>query len=160
MKLEVFLNHIDAAMAQLPDLMLQNLLIAGMDAKALIQQRIQELGINEHGTPFSQVKPYTKAYLFKKIEAGKYRGKVDFTYSTDMWSSIGIVEQAFRGDRVLVRVGGVDDTNRQKMKGLAYGTGKNPKGRGEFMALSEEEKEFIISSIEERWAEDTKNALR
>lgn len=146
-------------MAQLPDLMLQNVTIAAFDSKAMIQRRIQELGINEKGIPFSQVKPYTFKYLVRKIEAQKYRGKVDFTFSTDMWSSIGIVESVVRADRVVSRVGGLDEFNREKMKGLAYGTGKNPKGRGEFMALSEEEILFIGESIQERWAEDTKNLL-
>ncbi len=146
-------------MAQLPDLMLNNLTISALDSKALIQRRIQEFGTNEKGVPFAQVKPYTKKYLFKKIEAGKYRGKVDFTFSTDMWSSIGIVESVVRTDRVVTRIGGLDETNREKMKGLAYGTGKTPKGRGEFLALSEEEITLISDGIQERWAEDTKNLL-
>lgn len=160
MEFQVFLNKLDGAMAQLPDLMLNNLTIAAGDSKALIQRRIQELGTNEKGVPFSQVKPYSRKYLFKKIDAGKYRGKVDLTFSTDMWSSVGIVESVVRADRVVTRIGGLDETNKLKMQGLAYGReGTNYKGRGEFLALSEEEIKFIGESIQERWAEDTKNLL-
>lgn len=50
-----------------------------IDAKAAIEARIKDTGINADGQPFP---PYTPAYQQYKEDVGRYRGHVDLTLGT------------------------------------------------------------------------------
>ena len=135
--------------SRLPDLLLDAMDANALSAKAIIQDRIQSTGMNSSGVAFEE---YTADYLaFKKAE-GKYKGLVDFTFSTNMWSSIGIIEQTIAEDQVLVRVGGIDQDIKNQMNKLG-------KKRGNFMQLNEEEAGQIGNAIGEGFIEEVINLL-
>lgn len=157
MELSEFLNKMESAYQELPQLMLNNMDVAALDSKALIQQRIQEQGVDADGKEF---RDYTKKYKKKKEKAGKYRGVVDFTYTTDMWSSISIIESKILPDQVKVRIGGVDEPNRLKMQGLAFGQPERGiKGRGYFLELANDELDLVREGVGERFTDDIKRLI-
>lgn len=71
-----FNKKIDRLVATLPGKLLDAIEIAGLDAKADINNRIVETGRNYKGEPLP---PYTPGYLQFKQDVGRYTGHVDLS---------------------------------------------------------------------------------
>lgn len=153
-----FLIRMQNVMERVPYIMLDSLEANAISAKDIIQARIQEQGKNDSGIAFEA---YTADYLAYKEAQGKYKGFVDFTLSTDLWSSINIVETGFTDTLIVVRVTAVDEPNKKKLEGLMYGDPKrNIKGRGKFLTLSETEMELVSSAVADTFIEGVQNLLK
>lgn len=153
--LEDFLFKMDGLLERAPYIMLDALDANAMSAKDIIQARIQDTGINDSGVAFEA---YTADYEAYKTAQGKYKGLVDFTFSTDMWSSIGIVESGFSDTLIVVRVTAVDEANKKKLEGLMYGDPKrNIKGRGNFLTMAENEAELVGGAIADEFIKGVQN---
>ena len=122
--------------------------------KAMVIDRVSETGIDAKGRAF---KPYTPEWEAKKRQAvggkasakkrnvratapatpekqqGRYRGIVDFTYTTRMLTNIGLGEIQDTDNGVRVVVAGRTEETRAKMEG-------NDKHRPGWFSLSENEK--------------------
>lgn len=153
--LEDFLLKMEGVLEKLPNMMLDALDANALSARDLIQARIQDTGIGDDGVAFEA---YTADYLAYKEAQGKYKGFVDFTLSSDLWSSINIVESGFSDTLIVVRVTAVDDANKKKLEGLMYGDPKrNIKGRGNFLTLAENEVELVTKAVTDQFVQSVQN---
>lgn len=64
-------RKLERAIRQLPDLIADNIVVTGGDGLGLIQNRIQQRGVDEKGVPF---KDYTEPY--KRFKAGLTKKKI------------------------------------------------------------------------------------
>lgn len=164
--------RLDRLIPMLENRLKEEVLLVAQAGKAMVETRITETGTDAGGSPF---KPYTRAYELRKRGAvgtakkegkkkraarreaeasadkpvGRYRGFVDFQLSGQMWNSIGVIDQSESGNRVKVRVGGVDDETRLKMQG-------NDEHRPGWLRLSEDEVRSLAAASQQRlaaWAE-------
>lgn len=133
---------------------------------AMVTQRVSETGKDAKGASF---KPYTREYELRKRAAtgnvnkegkkkraarrsapasaekpvGRYRGFVDFTFTGQMLSSIGLEEAQADSKRIVVRVNGRDQETQLKMDG-------NDKHRPGWFRLSKEEVDILAQQSGER----------
>lgn len=159
-----FAKRIDALLPQLDAFLSGEVETIAQLGLATAQDRIVETGRDAEGDPF---KPYTPEYEKKKRGAtggkaskkkkaerrtakasaetpvGKYRGFVDFQFTTRMWQNIGVVEQVDAEGRYRVRVGGRTDETRLKMEG-------NDLHRPGWFRLSKEEIDQLRAGSKER----------
>ena len=112
-------------------------------AKATIELRIVYSGKDAEGNPF---KPYTERYRKKKEDAKRFRGFVDFTFTGQLWSSIGIIEQKQDGNDWVVSLSGRDETSRAIMEGLDG-------DRKRWFTLSQDEIKVLTDEAGERMVE-------
>lgn len=167
--IEEFIGKLELLIDTLPEITLDGMEIAALGALALVQQRVQEQGVDANGTPW---RPYTAEYKRFKEKAGKTgNGKVNFTFSGRMWNNTGIVSQGINGSIVSVVVKPRARENQDKMEGLSYGKpsgivpdynrkgkdgktvrvssyfSKGTQGRGKIMEMSSKEEEIITRSF-------------
>lgn len=171
MEITQFIDRIHVASEQLPNLLLKSYLDIAKDAKAIIENRVQETGINAKGSSFASIRQYSDAYLKAKqhltvsgkgkvrkgktsdkkgnVIQGRYRGFVDFTASGAMWNNINVIaEQAVidqSGIRVIVDARSQE--NKDKLDGNVSGNGKWS-GRGQILELSDDELDRLRESLE------------
>jgi len=178
--LDIFIGKLEVLIAELPASTLDNVEIAAMDAQALLQQRLQEQGVDVQGTPW---RPYSEEYRKQKEKAGKYSGKVDFTLQDRMLNNIGLVVKEYRGKQALVVIKPRSKENQDKLTGLSEGRpsgmvpdhnrkGKDGKtirvtsyftkgtqGRGLIMELSKKEEDLIRRTFIARMTNEIKERL-
>lgn len=142
---------------------------------AMMTQRVSETGKDAQGNAF---KPYTLEYEqikrfgssasnkegAKKRAArrtapasadkpvGRYKGFVDFTYTGQMLSSIGILSTTASDGKVTVIVGGRDEETRAKMQG-------NDNNRPGWPRLSAEERKELARQSQVRLTTFAQNFL-
>lgn len=109
------------------------------DALRLVRQRVQEKGLNIDGGGY---RDYSKSYKAQKEKEGKYRGFVDFTYSSRMWNNIALVSDRNELDKGVAVIRARSSENQDKLN-------KNTKSRGPILAVSENEKGVIMEIYNE-----------
>ncbi len=123
----------------LPALMAQQ----AMDAKALVQSRIQEKGLNSEE---EQLGIYTsEAYKKQRQKRGRQVAYVDLTNTrggAGMFGSTGLVEQSFENGIAKVVVAGRDAFTQNKLEW-------NSDRYGDVLQLTAGEKELIAESVGE-----------
>lgn len=143
MNINEFISNLRATTDALIQSIEQTTLIASNDAIALLQQRVQETGIDANGNAFED---YTPAYKKSKTKKGKYSGHVDLTVSGEMWRSIGITEERGENGIYTAVIGGRDENTKDLIK-------YNSDHRN-FMILSESEIKTITDIYEENITND------
>lgn len=159
-------DRIDALVAELQQELRLEVERAAQTGLAMVTQRVSETGKDAKGASF---KPYTREYELRKRAAtgnvkkegkkkraarrsapasvekpvGRYRGFVDFTFTGQMLSSIGLEEAQADGKRIVVRVNGRDQETQLKMDG-------NDKHRPGWFRLSKEEVDILAQQSGER----------
>lgn len=98
---------------------------AGNNMLQMIQDRIQTKGTGADGIAF---KDYTEEYKKRKSKEGKFKGIVDYTLTTRMWSDIqqriGTVK---RSGRIYTFVMGPStDANEKKFAAMTKRDGQKP----------------------------------
>jgi hypothetical protein len=178
--LDTFTAKLELLISQLPESTLDNVEIAAMDAQDLLQQRLQEQGVDAQGNPW---RPYSDEYQKQKQKAGKYSGKVDFTLQDRMINNIGLVVKEYRGKQAFVVIKPRSKENQDKLTGLSEGRPsgmvpdynrkgkdgktirvtsyftKGTKGRGLIMELSKREEDLIRKTFIERMTNYVKGVL-
>lgn len=109
------------------------------NAIAMIRDRVQERGLNPEG---SRYRDYSPGYLAYKKEQGKYRGFVDFTFSTLMWNNIKLVSPKNELDMGIAVIKATTPDEKEKLA-------KNTASRGDILALSEKEKNELTHDYEQ-----------
>ncbi len=107
----------------------------GLNAMALIKNRIQNSGRNAEGGTFSP--EYTEKYKKYKEKKGKYKGFVDFSFTNRMWNNT----QLKQVDAKSVTIGALSDENRRKME-------YNVELRGTILDLTDQEIDKILKAYE------------
>lgn len=130
------LNDLARLIAEKTPDMTQELALTG---KALIQERIQESGVNEELVSFP---PYTDEYKKRKEKKGKYRGFRDLTLSGDMWRKTQIKSASVAEGGYVVIIGGTTEDSQNK---LNY----NAEIIGDFMKLGEGEDNILREDYDE-----------
>lgn len=159
-------DRIDALVAELQQELRLEVERAAQTGLAMVTQRVSETGKDANGASF---KPYTRPYELRKRAAtgnvkkegkkkraarrsapasaekpvGRYRGFVDFTFTGQMLSSIGLEEAQSDSKRIVVRVNGRDQETQLKMDG-------NDKHRPGWFRLSKEEVDILAQQSGER----------
>lgn len=159
-------DRIDALVAELQQELRLEVERTAQTGLAMVTQRVSETGKDANGASF---KPYTREYELRKRAAtgnvkkegkkkraarrsapasaekpvGRYRGFVDFTFTGQMLSSIGLEEAQADAKHIVVRVNGRDQETQLKMDG-------NDKHRPGWFRLSKEEVDILAQQSGER----------
>lgn len=159
-------DRIDALVAELQQELRLEVERTAQTGLAMVTQRVSETGKDAKGASF---KPYTREYELRKRAAtgnvkkegkkkraarrsapasaekpvGRYRGFVDFTFTGQMLSSIGLEEAQADAKHIVVRVNGRDQETQLKMDG-------NDKHRPGWFRLSKEEVDILAQQSGER----------
>lgn len=159
-------DRIDALVAELQQELRLEVERTAQTGLAMVTQRVSETGKDAKGASF---KPYTRPYELRKRAAtgnvkkegkkkraarrsapasaekpvGRYRGFVDFTFTGQMLSSIGLEEAQADAKHIVVRVNGRDQETQLKMDG-------NDKHRPGWFRLSKEEVDILAQQSGER----------
>lgn len=115
-------------------------LLTGLDAKALVQLRVQNTGIDYLGNPFDG---YSTPYAMKRQDAGRQDKHVDMTFRGHFWNNTKprIIDQ--KGGVVTVRLGPDNPTDQAKLDGQV-------KKRGNMLLLSKDEVRILTDSYTRR----------
>lgn len=148
MDLDRLIDNVDGLIADLDDLTEREMETIATDGLALLDNRITSTGQGTKGP----LKDYTVAYKNRKEKAGRYRGFVDLSFTTQMWASIGIVEQKEEGGKFVVVVGGRDEFSRIKMEA-------NEKARPGVFNLADFEVSNLKDDSKERFTETIASRL-
>lgn len=122
-------------------IMLDEMTTIAQDGLVLVDRRITRQGLSSTGKPLPD---YSPGYKLEKKRAGKYRGIVDLTFTGEMWRRTKIVSK-FQdgGGKTTVIVGASDAETQAKME-------NNADLRGDYLALSEQEEEILVTDSQER----------
>lgn len=118
----------------------RDVLTISLEAKALMQLRIQTTGYNFQDRPFS---PYTKPYSKEREKAGYQTQYVDFTRSGNLWANVRpeVVESTETVS--VVEITARDPGNQVKLQGAV-------KKRGNIILLSRKEVDLLSLLNQER----------
>ena len=150
MELEEFIQRIERFQNTRRQALEANLLTTGMDATQILQDRLQEKGIDEDGTAFDD---YTIPYRKRKELKGRYKGIRDFTDSGDMLRNIQ-PRLEVDSNRITVIVGPERSSLRDRMAYNVNHVGKP------LLRLSDQERAELIEDFKERYYNDAKRILQ
>jgi hypothetical protein len=132
-----YINNMEAFQAELEGTFLNFCISQGMNAKALIQHRIQESGNNADD---EQLGIYTsESYAKKREKRGRQIFYVDLTFTrggAGMFGSTGVIQQSFANGIARVSVGGRDEFTAEKL-------GYNSERYGDILRLNKKEEDLI-----------------
>lgn len=122
-----------------------------LDAIAMIKDRVIQSGYNAKGVQFSSIttntkKPhtdYTKPYKAMKKKAGKYRGFVDFSFSTRMWANIKLVSSDTQLKKGIAKISCTTTHEQDKLNW-------NTEQRGPILELSDFERDILVEEYDEK----------
>lgn len=149
MTLEAMIGNFDRLIGDLDTITEKEIATTATDGVLLLDRRITRTGAGVDGP----LKDYTPQYKARKEKAGKYRGFVDLQFTTQMWASIGIIEQRNEAGRFVVLIGGRDEFTRKKMQG-------NEKARPGVYNLRKEEVKILRDDSGERMTGTVKEYLQ
>ncbi len=118
----------------------RDVLTISLEAKALMQLRIQETGYNFQERPFS---PYTPAYGRNRKKAGYQTEYVDFTRTGNLWANVRPEVVESTETMSVVEITARDSSNQAKLQGAV-------KKRGNIILLSSKEVDLLFQLNEER----------
>lgn len=130
-----FILNLNALIKDLPIIMSDILLTMGLDAKALIQQRVQEKGLNASG---GKTPDYSPMYKKQRQKKGLQTNYMDLTNTGSMWRSIGYVGTK-QGKETTVSIAGRDEFTQNKINW-------NSEKQFEVLKLSKDE-ETVLDEI-------------
>lgn len=130
MDLNTFIREFEMGARQLPGELIKAYETTAMAAKAIIQNRIQENGLDSSGAP---LRPYSTKYLAfkkgegenpypgepKKLPSNRFSGHVDYTLTGRMWNNLGILNSEFTESGILVSLGAQTSDNDAKVENLS-----------------------------------------
>ena len=102
-------------------------------ALTLIKRRVQESGLNPEGTSYPD---YTKEYKEFKRKAGKYKGFVDFSFTTRMWSNIKLISRQAELNMGEAVIKATTTQDQEKLN-------KNTARKGVILDVSKEERDLL-----------------
>jgi hypothetical protein len=117
---------------QLPQIVAEAVLTVGLDAKALMQQRVQEKGLNASG---GKTPNYSTPYAERRKKKGLQTSYMDATFTGEMWRSIGHKATKTEGDKVTVTIAGRDELTQAKIDSIST-------KHFELLRMSKEEEEL------------------
>src|SRR5690349_13523357 len=91
-----------------------SLQVVANDGVALIQERLQEKGLNSDE---QELPAYTLGYKKYKEKVGKYTGKTNLTLSGSMLHDLKVTSTGLDGNQYRVTVGFVSELNNKKASG-------------------------------------------
>lgn len=130
-----FEQNINELLANIDKVVSDALLILAGDAKAIIQNRVQQQGKTASGNSTGQ---YTQKYKKHRENEGYQTSYMDLTYSGEMWRSIGVTET------VVAKQSKVTVAGRDTLTQLLIDV--HSEKRFEVLKLSKEE-EVVIDEI-------------
>lgn len=107
-----FEDNIQKVINELPNIISDIMLTIANDAKALIQQRVQQLGLNANGNPTPE---YSESYKKVRQRKGLQVDHMDLTNTGEMWRSTGIVSNSRKGENIVVSIAGRDVETQNKI---------------------------------------------
>lgn len=149
MTLDEMIGNFDRLIGDLDSITEKEIETTATDGLLLLDRRITSTGESANGP----LKDYVPSYKAFKQKAGKYRGFVDLQFTTQMWASIGIVEQKNEAGKFVVVIGGRDEFTRKKMAG-------NEKARPGVYNLKTEEVTILREDSGERLTATVKEYLQ
>jgi hypothetical protein len=120
---------------EMPKLMLET----AITGKSLIQNRIQETGINADNRELGIYSNLSKTI---RKESGKQIAYIDLTFSGRMWVNIGIIKESEGKNKYTATIGAKTEDNQKKLS-------DNTVRFGEILKISEGEKEKLELIAEE-----------
>jgi hypothetical protein len=136
-----------ARLEKLNELIIQNIpdmtQLAAVQSKSLIQERIQEFGLNAEE---AELGSYSESYKKIRNKKGLQTKHVDLTNSGQMWRATRVVKSEQVGKRYEVSVAGGDSTAQNK---LNY----NSERYGDVLRTSNEEELKMSQVIDDRLSE-------
>lgn len=119
----------------------------GLDAIALIRNRIQEKGLNAQE---QELAGYSAAYKKRKEDLGKDVGFTNLTLTGDMLRKLAITSAQQEGQKYVVLVGGKDKFSQDKIDGNSFGNGKGGGGNyGDILEVSDKEEEDLAEVMDD-----------
>lgn len=83
-----------------------------LDAKALIQERIQERGLNAEEVSLT---PYSDEYKKVRENNNLFSDHVSLTLTGQMWRNTEITNSGFEGGKYVVTIGGLAEASKNKL---------------------------------------------
>lgn len=127
----------------LPVVISDNLLSLTTDAKALIQQRVQEKGLNANNT---KTPDYSPAYANRRKKKGLQTGYMDLTFTGEMFRSIGVTDKKTEGEKTIITLAGRDEFTQNKIDW-------NSEKQFEVLKLSKEEEDILQDIFNQSFTE-------
>jgi adenine-specific DNA glycosylase len=137
-------KNIDKLIDQLPLIMSDLMLTLANDAKALIQQRVQEKGLNAQ---LNKTPDYSDQYKKRRQKKGLQVNHMDLTLSGEMWRSTGIVNSVKTDKQIIVTIAGRDDETQNKINW-------NSEKQFEVLKLSKPEEDLLYNEIASEYLEE------
>ena len=113
---------------------------AALTAKALIQERIQELGEDANEVALT---PYSDEYVNVRNKKGYETTFTNLTFTGQMWRSTGIVNEGATAKGYTVEIGGGDATAKNKVQW-------NSERYGDILRVSKKEETQLQVQINEQ----------
>lgn len=122
-----------------------------LDAIAMIKDRVIQSGYNAKGIPFASIMTkgsnphidYNKDYKSYKKKAGKYRGFIDFSFSTRMWANIKLVSSDTQLRKGIAKISCSATHEQDKLNW-------NTAQRGPILELSNFERDILIDEYDQK----------
>ena len=121
---------------------------SAVQAKSLIQERIQELGLNAQE---AELGSYSPAYAKKRAKKGFQTNHIDLTYTGQMWRGTRVTDSSPSGNRYEVSVAGGNPDAQAK---LNYVSDRY----GDVLQTSSSEEKKLSQFIDDRLNELIKEA--
>lgn len=134
-----FDQNLEALINDLPIVISDNIFILAQDAKALIQQRVQEKGLNALG---GKTPDYSPSYKKQREKKGRQVGFMDLTMTGDMWQSTGVTDRKQEGEKFTATLAGRDEFAQLKID-------VNSKKHFEVLKLSTDEEKVLEQFFDE-----------
>lgn len=141
MTIEEAIERLQQVSTGFEKIVLDLLLAEGFSANALINKRVELSGIDADGGFFSD---YSEGYAKKRAKEGRQTSYKDFSFTRELWKSIGVTLQATQQGKVVVVYEPKDQTNKDKLRYLEQQEGKS------ILELSKEEEDKIAQVIDLR----------
>ena len=113
---------------------------AALTAKALIQERIQELGEDANEVALT---PYSDEYINVRNKKGYETAFTNLTFTGQMWRATGIVSEGATAKGYTVQIGGGDTTSKNKVQW-------NSERYGDILRVSKKEETQLQVQINEQ----------
>lgn len=139
------LNELAKSIAEeTPDMVQES----ALTAKALIQERIQELGEDSNEVSLN---PYSESYKKIRQKRGFEVGHVNLTFTGQMWRGTRIISEGATSNGYEVIIGGSDPDSKNKL-------GFNSEHYGDVLRLAKKEEAKLQAGINDRLNELVKQA--
>lgn len=113
-------------------------LTVGLDGKALIQQRVQEKGLDSNGNSTGS---YSDPYAKRRSKKGRQTKYVDLTDTGEMWRSTGFKEKRQDSRETVITIAGRDQFTQDKINW-------NSDKKFEVLKLSKEEEQIVSDNFD------------